>query len=280
MKTITWDMVEQFTFPVGLGAIEDVVSVQVTPQWEQSEDGQSIRLSGIYHVMASVQFNPVRQVEQVDGTYIEHIDIEQSTGYFEYALPLDVDLPSDKVIGPITLAVNDIKTSSNAASVQFMWQVQCDYTDPQVEAKETTVQQEIAQQEPVKEPVAQQVVEQRESEKLQAVQQVVEQQEPVKQQIAEQAVEQQEPVNQQIAEQAIEQQESEKLQVAQRNIEHKEKAQHKVVHPEVIQQEPVAMQESSLNQVAVHKSSLQDAFFADLTDTYSVFNANLNKIRS
>ncbi|MEO4052111.1 hypothetical protein [Solibacillus sp. CAU 1738] len=241
MKTITWDMVEQFTFPVGLGAIEDVVSVQVTPQWEQSDDGQSIRLSGIYHVMASVQFNPVQQVEQVDGTYIEHIDIEQSTGYFEYALPLDVDLPSDKVVGPITLAVNDIKTSSDAASCQFTWQVQCNYTDPQAEVIET-LQLEIAQHEPT-----------------------VKQQEPVKQQVAEQVVEHQEPVKQQ---------------AAQHTIEHQEQVQHTVVHPEVVQQEPVAYQESSLSQIEVHKPSLQDEFFADLTDTYSVFNANLNNIRS
>lgn len=133
MTNITWDMTEQFTFPVGLGAVEDIVTARVTPQWEQSDDGQSIRLSGIYHVAASVTFNPTKEVQQADGTYIEHLDIEQSIGYFEYALPLEVDLPAHKMTGPIALAVKDLTATHDDVSCHIAWQICCTFGDEQQE---------------------------------------------------------------------------------------------------------------------------------------------------
>ena len=304
MKNITWDMAEQFTFPVGLGAIEDVVSVKVTPKWEQSDDGQSIRLSGIYHIVASIQFNPVQQVEQVDGTYIEHIDLEHSTGYFEYALPLEVDLPSNKVEGPIKLEVSDIKTSNDTASCQFVWQVQCDFSGTQTAAlneegvtkvqvqpkpekppvvQQDTVKEEVAQQETVEHKQVEEVA-QLETEENKLKQEVAQLKEELQQQIAQQETAEQEVIHEQVALQEEEQEhvaqhelieqepkrEKVKSQVAQRIVAQRENVQH----------EPVATQESSFKQPAAQNTPLNDDFFFDLTDSYSVYNAKLNNIRS
>lgn len=347
MKTIAWDMAEQFTFPVGLGAIEDVVSVNVTPKWEQSDDGQSIRLSGVYHIVASVQFNPVQQVEQVDGTYIEHIDLEHSTGYFEYALPLEVDLPSNKVEGPIKLEVSEVKSLNDTASCQFVWQVHCNFGEQQTALAEDLVKQEpiqsqVAQKEvaeqkqvpvahtPAKEPVAKKVTVENNPTEKQVAHQDTTEHKPAKEQVAQQdtpAVEevaqhvtaehksseehvahqttaehkssaeqvaQQEHLEhkfkqEEVAQQETVKQEPVKTEIAQQETVHQEQkkemakphvAQLKVTQKENVQQEPIATQESSFKQVAVQKSPLQEDFFVELTDTYSVYKPQLNKIRS
>ncbi|MEC1178357.1 hypothetical protein P9B03_07685 [Metasolibacillus meyeri] len=240
MKTITWDMAEQFTFPVGLGALEDVVTARVTPQWEQSEDGQSIRLTGIYHVAASVAFNPTESVEQVHGTYIEHIDIEQSTGYFEYALPLEVDLPAHKVTGPIDLKVQNLKAVHDGASCQLVWQVTCAFAeDVEVVAVSEPIA-EVVQQTPVA-VVQEEVVE-----------------EPLVAIVAEEVVVQQEEVAISVYQEAVDVQE-----VAHQQ----ESTSHLVSAEEEIQQQAVAQQ-----------TPLNDDFFAELTETYSVLNIRSNPI--
>lgn len=313
MKNITWDMAEQFTFPVGLGAIEEVVSVKVTPQWEQSDDGQSIRLSGIYHIVASVQFNPVQQVEQVDGTYIEHIDLEHSTGYFEYALPLEIDLPSNKVVGPIKLEVSDIKALNDTASCQFVWQVQCDFADPQTALVEDDVSQEHLQSQVAEHKTVQHKPEQEQVAKLETVQHKPEQEQVAKHETVELKLEQEQAAKYETVEHKPDQEQVAHHETVEHGepkeqLEHQEIAEHKVVQEEVaqheiaeqkpkkptkanvaklkmaqlenVQQEPVTTQESSFKQPAAQHSPLQDDFFVELSDSYSVYNAKLNKIRS
>ncbi|WP_052344291.1 hypothetical protein [Bacillus ndiopicus] len=256
MKTITWDMAEQFTFPVGLGALEDVVTARVTPQWEQSDDGQSIRLTGIYHVAASVAFNPAQSVSQAHGTYIEHIDIEQSTGYFEYALPLEVDLPADKVTGPVELKVQNLKAVHDQASCQLVWQVTCAFTD-QEEHKTVTTQV-------VKEELAEEITIQIE-ESLQPVAASVP---TVQEEIAEHDNETAIPVYKE-TENSLDLQ-VEAVAPPEMSI-YKESTSHLIsAHNEELVQQPEAQQTDTI--------SLQDDFFAELTETYSVLNVYSNKI--
>ncbi|KYG91634.1 MULTISPECIES: hypothetical protein [Metasolibacillus] len=246
MKTITWDMAEQFTFPVGLGAVEDVVTARVTPQWEQSDDGQSIRLTGIYHVTASVAFNPAQTVSQVHGTYIEHIDIEQSTGYFEYALPLEVDLPADKVTGPVELKVQDLKAVHDQASCQLVWQVTCNFA----EQNETTVQvamQEAAPQiEDTPQPVVASVTSAQEEVAAHEIQ------------VEETAI----PVYKETENSLDTQLEA----TAEPELElHLDSTSHLfIAHDDELGQQPVAQQ--------TENSALHDDFFAELTETYSVLS--------
>ncbi|MCT6925460.1 hypothetical protein [Metasolibacillus sp.] len=239
MKTITWDMAEQFTFPVGLGALEDVVMARVTPQWEQSEDGQSIRLTGIYHVAASVAFNPAESIQQVHGTYIEHIDIEQSTGYFEYALPLEVDLPAHKVTGPIDLKVQNLKAVHDGASCQLVWQVTCDFAEDKATVAVAESIAEVVQQ--IEEPPVAIVQEEV----------ILQVEEPLTAKIQEEVAVQQEEVAIPVSHEAAE------------VVHHKESTSHLVsVHQEQV----------------VAETSLQDDFLADLTETYSVLNVRSTRI--
>ena len=44
-----------------------------------------------------MKFNPKIKPDYSEGTLIEHLDLKGDEGYFEYALPLEVDLPREKV---------------------------------------------------------------------------------------------------------------------------------------------------------------------------------------
>lgn len=120
-------MVEQFDFPLQLGAIEEVVSVQITPQWEQQQLEESVRLTGIYHIAASVRFDPTKEVHPGEGIFIDHLDVNNLDGYFEYALPLEVDLPKEKMeTNQLALDVNDVSFFVyDGSGCTFKWQVAC-----------------------------------------------------------------------------------------------------------------------------------------------------------
>lgn len=97
MQNFQWEMMAQFIFPAQLGIVEEVISVDIKPRWQEVETEESIRLTGIYHIMASVRFNPSQTPRFSEGTFIEHIEFDGNNGYFEYALPFEVDLPREKI---------------------------------------------------------------------------------------------------------------------------------------------------------------------------------------
>lgn len=97
MQNFQWEMMAQFIFPAQLGIVEEVISVDIKPRWQEVETEESIRLTGIYHIMAVVRFNPNETPRFSEGTFIEHIEFDGNNGYFEYALPFEVDLPREKV---------------------------------------------------------------------------------------------------------------------------------------------------------------------------------------
>lgn len=97
MQNFQWEMMAQFIFPAQLGIVEEVISVDIKPRWQEVETEESVRLEGIYHIMAVVRFNPNETPRFSEGTFIEHIEFDGNNGYFEYALPFEVDLPREKV---------------------------------------------------------------------------------------------------------------------------------------------------------------------------------------
>ena len=50
MQNINWDMMTQFVFPEELGLVEEVISCNIIPRWQQIETEDSIQLHGIYHI--------------------------------------------------------------------------------------------------------------------------------------------------------------------------------------------------------------------------------------
>lgn len=145
MAKIDWEMMTQFIFSKEYGIVEEVVSVQVIPRWQQEITEDSIRLTGIYHIKATVRFNPAVKPSFSEGTLIEYIDLKGDEGYFEYSMPLEVDLPKEKVASncKLDLSVDDISYFVyDGSSCTFKWEVQCTFEEPtagalfQVESKE------------------------------------------------------------------------------------------------------------------------------------------------
>ncbi|ARJ37844.1 hypothetical protein SporoP8_02430 [Sporosarcina ureae] len=138
MTTHQWTLQESFYFPVEYGAFAESAEVKVTPGFTEERTEEAIRLQGIYHIAANVVFDADKQVELApeDVLVINDVEVENNKGYFEYAVPLNVDLPVE-LDGDLQLEVQDIKSSSlEDGGLKLEWTVQ------------------LKKEEPVQEPVA------------------------------------------------------------------------------------------------------------------------------
>ncbi|MFJ8237287.1 hypothetical protein ACIQ34_16410 [Ureibacillus sp. NPDC094379] len=132
MQNVNWEMMTQFVFPEDLGIVEEVISVNIKPRWQQVETDESVRLVGIYHITAVVRFNPSHLPQYCEGTLIEHLEFDGNDGYFEYALPLEVDLPREKIaqLNKPELFVNDVNFFVyDGSSCTFKWETKCVYEE-------------------------------------------------------------------------------------------------------------------------------------------------------
>ncbi|PID24667.1 hypothetical protein [Sporosarcina sp. P7] len=137
MTTHQWTLQESFYFPVEYGAFAKSAEVKVTPGFTEERTEDAIRLQGIYHIAANVVFDADKQVELAteDVLVIHDVEVENNKGYFEYAVPLNVDLPVE-LDGDLQLEVRDIKSSSQEdGGLKLEWTVH------------------LKQEEPVQEPV-------------------------------------------------------------------------------------------------------------------------------
>ncbi len=132
MQNINWEMMTQFVFPEQCGCVEEIVSVDIKPIWQQIETDESVRLVGIYHIAAVARFNPDETPEYCEGTLIDQLEFDGSDGYFEYALPLEVDLPREKVAEKHQpqVCVNDVSFFVyDGSSCTFKWEVDCKFKE-------------------------------------------------------------------------------------------------------------------------------------------------------
>ena len=169
--TKQWEVEEVFTFPHELGCVKEEKKINVQVNWEAKKLMQVVHIRGIYHITAKVQFGLERQVQSSPGTLIEHIDLEGDEGYFEYAIPFNLELPNGELKD---LRVEDIKTTCQD-SLHNAWQVICVYDElttttdkepqenyleiPKVDIKQQ-IEQEMKAQEKIEEIVEQKVHEQ------------------------------------------------------------------------------------------------------------------------
>lgn len=135
MEKFQWEGITQFVFPEHIGSIEEVVSVDVTPKWEHHKSEESLQLKGIYHIQAKVRFNRMQVPNYSEGILIEHLQFDNNVGYFEYAYPLEVDLPkeiADK--GTPKLKVSNVQFFVlDGSSCVIRWDVQCEFESDKVE---------------------------------------------------------------------------------------------------------------------------------------------------
>lgn len=137
----TWQMEERFSFPVELGIPANMKSVRITPQWHEEELKESIRLTGIYHIAAYVEFTP-GEGQATEGVFIDQLDVGEADSYFEYALPLEIDL-AKRARGEVLLQVAEIAQSVEDGTSVVRWQMNCSYEEVEERVADHTPSEQI-----------------------------------------------------------------------------------------------------------------------------------------
>lgn len=125
MEPTQWTLSETFQFPAEYGKAVSAQEVNVTAGYTEQETEDAVRLSGVYLVKANVTFNGEGQEKDSlsEAVLIDDVDVEEQTGYFEYAVPLLVDFPSSGG----NFEANVIDTTASATDdgeLVIMWTVE------------------------------------------------------------------------------------------------------------------------------------------------------------
>lgn len=154
MEKKQWTMQEDFIFPAEAGLPAGAELLQVTPMYTEERTADSLRLTGVYHIAANVVFDEGQRVEDFSDSmiFIDDVDLQGEAGYFEYAVPLHIDLPSE-VVSPlqvVTMATTN--ESDGQGSFSVVWDVECSYEKEvaQAEGEVAWSEEELAE---VEEPV-------------------------------------------------------------------------------------------------------------------------------
>lgn len=147
MEVKAWDVKEQFLFPESFGVPKEIKTVEVTPQFEQNETGESIQISGIYHITCHVEFEEGEHAHHATSefTQIEDLDVQGEIGYFEYAVPMSVEIAKDKIRTGSSPTLNVQHVNSNTtehSSIEISWAVHCEYEAPIEVLKESNLEME------------------------------------------------------------------------------------------------------------------------------------------
>ncbi|MET3574621.1 hypothetical protein ACFFIY_11605 [Bhargavaea ullalensis] len=128
MGMSTWSMEQLFRFPESCGEPVRAESVNVTPQYSDERTDSSYRLTGVYHMTCMAVFDGDGSAGLPDGaTMIEEIEMDGETGYFEYAVPLYIDLPADKTEAA-SLKAHDVRAHvMDDGAFCVSWKVDCEY---------------------------------------------------------------------------------------------------------------------------------------------------------
>ncbi|KXH87299.1 hypothetical protein [Sporosarcina sp. HYO08] len=127
MESKKWKMQETFAFPEHVGMPISAESIKITPGYTEKRTNDSIRLSGIYHIAVNLNFDNEQTVEEIpeSAVFVGDVEVAENTGYFEYAVPLNIDLPAD-VQGPLHVSATDATYETDGqGSLNVIWNVEC-----------------------------------------------------------------------------------------------------------------------------------------------------------
>lgn len=154
-------MNEKFAFPDFAGLPTGSETIHITPMFTEERNEDAVRLTGIYHIAANVLFNEGESETQIPegATLIDDVDLNEQMGYFEYAVPLNIDLPSE-ADGPLDISVKNTQSKvGEQGTFEVVWNVECTYKETIAKPEETKQIVEEVKKEPVTESVkAEQVV--------------------------------------------------------------------------------------------------------------------------
>lgn len=137
MKKVQWEMNEKFIFPEAAGLPTGAEKVKVTPRFLEEATEDAVRLKGIYHIAANVSFDEGEYSleDYSKAILIDDVDLNEQMGYFEYAVPLNIDLPSEAG-NPLEVHVSNARCVVNGQGVcEINWDVECSYKEVVVEEK-------------------------------------------------------------------------------------------------------------------------------------------------
>ncbi|SIT83378.1 prolipoprotein diacylglyceryl transferase [Edaphobacillus lindanitolerans] len=128
MGMSTWSMEQTFRFPQSCGEPVRAESVNVTPQYSDERTDNSYRLTGVYHMTCMTVFEGEEAAQLPEGaTMVEEIEMDGETGYFEYAVPLYIDLPADKTEAA-SLKAHDVRAHvMDDGAFCVSWKVDCEW---------------------------------------------------------------------------------------------------------------------------------------------------------
>ncbi|MFJ7936424.1 hypothetical protein [Sporosarcina sp. NPDC096371] len=129
MEKKQWTMQEDFIFPVEAGVPAGAELLQVTPIYTEERTEDAVRLTGIYHIAANVVFDEGQRADEFldSAILIDDVELQGMAGYFEYAVPLHIDLPSE-VASPLEVVTAATAVESDGqGSFSVVWDVECSY---------------------------------------------------------------------------------------------------------------------------------------------------------
>ena len=131
MKKKLWTMQEDFVFPKNAGVPAGAELVNVTPRYTEERTEDAVRLTGIYHIAANVQFEEGERGSGALDTaiLIDDVELDGNGGYFEYAVPLHIDLPPE-VGSPLQVVTTSTTNELDGqGSFSVVWDVECSYKE-------------------------------------------------------------------------------------------------------------------------------------------------------
>lgn len=162
-------MKEHFVFPAEIGQPTGAENIKVTPRFTAETVEGRPKLTGIYHIATTVNVTgkKVEAYEVGEATVIDDLDLNENKGYFEYALPFNIDFPPEAE-NPVNLKTLNPSHEINKNQLAIVWEVACTYEEAGIQeqkkeaenkqneeaSEENLTAQETAQQE-IQEEVAQ-----------------------------------------------------------------------------------------------------------------------------
>ncbi|MDW0118115.1 hypothetical protein QTL97_14355 [Sporosarcina thermotolerans] len=127
MTKLQWDMKEVFYFPTDVGVPSSARVVKVKAGFTEKRSEDAVRLSGIYHIAAKVEFGEGQRAEMIpqEVVYVDDVEMDGQVGYFEYAVPLNIDLPPE-VEHPLRVEASDVNAHFDGqGALTIAWNVNC-----------------------------------------------------------------------------------------------------------------------------------------------------------
>ena len=144
MEVKSWEVKEQFCFPQSFGVPKEVKTINVTPQYFHEEMDNMVHINGIYHITCHVEFEEgeVEHHATSEFTEIEDLDLNGELGYFEYAVPMSVEISKDRLQAETlpTVSIETINCKAESDGIEIVWLVNCEYETHRPKAVEVVAE--------------------------------------------------------------------------------------------------------------------------------------------